>query len=47
MFARRMAATTVEVASSHLAMVSHPEEVVELIEAAVSSVLQPVATSPG
>ena len=34
MFARRMGARTVEVASGHLAMVSHPNEVVELIEAA-------------
>ena len=35
MFARRMGAETVEVASSHVAMVSHPDAVVELIEAAV------------
>jgi pimeloyl-ACP methyl ester carboxylesterase len=35
MFAERMGATTVEVASSHLAMVSHPQDVVSLIEAAV------------
>jgi pimeloyl-ACP methyl ester carboxylesterase len=34
MFAQRMEATTVEVPSSHLAMVSHPVEVTELIEAA-------------
>jgi pimeloyl-ACP methyl ester carboxylesterase len=34
MFAQRMGATTVEVASGHLAMVSHPDEVVELIKAA-------------
>ena len=34
MFARRMGAETVEVPSSHLAMVSHPAEVVQLIEAA-------------
>ena len=34
MFAERMGATTVEVASSHLAMVSHPKAVVELIETA-------------
>ncbi len=34
MFANRMGAETVEVASSHVAMVSHPEAVVELIEAA-------------
>jgi len=36
MFAKRMGADTVEVASSHLAMVSHSDEVVELIEAAAS-----------
>jgi pimeloyl-ACP methyl ester carboxylesterase len=35
MFAQRMDATTVEVASGHLAMVSHPQDVVSLIEAAV------------
>jgi pimeloyl-ACP methyl ester carboxylesterase len=34
MFAKRMGAATVEVASSHVAMVSHPGAVVELIEAA-------------
>jgi pimeloyl-ACP methyl ester carboxylesterase len=34
MFAQRMEATTVEVPSGHLAMVSHPDEVVRLIEAA-------------
>jgi pimeloyl-ACP methyl ester carboxylesterase len=34
MFAKRMGAVTVEVASSHVAMVSHPDAVVELIEAA-------------
>ena len=36
MFAQRMGATTVEVPSSHLAMVSHPDEVVELISAAAA-----------
>ena len=36
MFATRMGADTVEVASSHLAMVSHPDEVVKVIEAAAS-----------
>jgi pimeloyl-ACP methyl ester carboxylesterase len=36
MFANRMGAHTVEVASGHLAMVSHPDEVVKLIEAAAS-----------
>jgi pimeloyl-ACP methyl ester carboxylesterase len=34
MFAKRMGAETVEVASSHVAMVSHPGAVVELVEAA-------------
>lgn len=34
MFAERMGATTVEVPSSHLAMVSHPDDVVKLIKAA-------------
>jgi pimeloyl-ACP methyl ester carboxylesterase len=37
MFARRMGAETVEVASSHVAMVSHPEAVVALIEAAAAA----------
>jgi len=35
-FAQRMGATTVEVPSGHLAMVTHPDTVVELIEAAAS-----------
>jgi pimeloyl-ACP methyl ester carboxylesterase len=38
MFAQRMGATTVEVASSHVAMVSHPGEVVRLIRAAAQTV---------
>jgi pimeloyl-ACP methyl ester carboxylesterase len=37
-FAKRMGATTVEVASSHVAMVSHPDEVVDLIKAAAQTV---------
>ena len=37
MFAQRMGATTVEVPSGHVAMVSHPEEVVRLIEAAADA----------
>jgi pimeloyl-ACP methyl ester carboxylesterase len=37
MFAQRMGATTVEVASSHVAMVSHPDEVVSLIHAAAQA----------
>jgi pimeloyl-ACP methyl ester carboxylesterase len=37
MFAHRMGATTIEVHSSHLAMVSHSAEVVRLIEAAANA----------
>jgi pimeloyl-ACP methyl ester carboxylesterase len=36
-FAQRMGATTVEVPSSHVAMVSHPDAVVELIEQAAEA----------
>ena len=36
-FAGRMGATTIEVPSSHVAMVSHPKEVVELIESALAA----------
>jgi pimeloyl-ACP methyl ester carboxylesterase len=43
MFATRMGATSVEVPSGHLAMVSHPVEVVELIETAAEAAL--VATA--
>jgi pimeloyl-ACP methyl ester carboxylesterase len=39
LFASRMGATTVEVASSHVAMISHADEVVRLTEAAASSLL--------
>lgn len=38
LFAGRMGATTVEIASSHVPMVSHPDEVVSLIESAVAAV---------
>jgi len=38
MFASRMGATTVEIPSSHVAMVSHPDEVAELIEKAAAAV---------
>jgi pimeloyl-ACP methyl ester carboxylesterase len=38
MFAQRMGAETVEVASSHVAMVSHPDAVSELIETAAKTV---------
>lgn len=41
-FAKRMGAKTAEIASSHVAMVSHPQDAVKIIEAAVSAV--PVAT---
>jgi pimeloyl-ACP methyl ester carboxylesterase len=37
-FAERMGATTVEVAAGHLAMVSHPDDVVQLIETAARAV---------
>jgi pimeloyl-ACP methyl ester carboxylesterase len=37
-FAERMGATTVEVPSSHVAMVSHPQEVSDLIEKAAETV---------
>jgi pimeloyl-ACP methyl ester carboxylesterase len=37
MFASRMGATTIEVPSSHVAMVSHPQEVTDLIKAAVET----------
>lgn len=41
MFAQRMGANTIEVPSSHLAMVSHPAEVVRLIEVAANAVAVP------
>jgi len=37
-FATRMGATTVEAPSSHVAMVSHPQDVAELIEKAAEHV---------
>jgi pimeloyl-ACP methyl ester carboxylesterase len=37
LFAKRMGATTVEVASSHVAMVSHPDDVVKLIGTAAAA----------
>lgn len=37
MFAKRMGATTIEVPSSHVAMVSHPKEVISLIETAIEA----------
>lgn len=41
-FAKRVGATTTEVATSHVAMVSQPDEVVSLIETAVKGAV-PVA----
>jgi pimeloyl-ACP methyl ester carboxylesterase len=38
LFASRMGATTVEVPSGHVAMISHPQEVADLIEKAAESV---------
>jgi pimeloyl-ACP methyl ester carboxylesterase len=37
-FAQRMGAVAVEVSSSHVAMVSHPDEVVDLIETALKGI---------
>jgi len=37
-FAKRMGATTIEVPSSHVAMVSHPSDVAELIKTAAEAV---------
>ena len=45
MFANRMGATTVEVRSGHLAMVSHPDAVVELTETAAEAALAVNAVS--
>ena len=44
MFASRMGATTVEVPSSHVAMVSHPMDVANLIETAAETVPSPQTT---
>ena len=38
MFASRMGATTVEIPSSHVAMVSHAAEVADLVEKAAEAV---------
>jgi pimeloyl-ACP methyl ester carboxylesterase len=46
LFAKRMGATVVEVNSNHLPMVSHPAEVVDLIESAAEKIQQAVAVSP-
>jgi pimeloyl-ACP methyl ester carboxylesterase len=45
LFASRMGATTVEIGSSHVAMVSHPSDVAELIETAAKAVT--AASQPG
>jgi pimeloyl-ACP methyl ester carboxylesterase len=37
-FAARMGATTVEIPSSHVPMVSHPDDVAQLIETAAEAV---------
>ena len=39
LFAKRMGATTVEVLSSHVAMVSHPDDVIKLTETAVEALV--------
>ena len=41
-FARRMDAVTVEIPSSHVAMVSHPDEVAQFIETAAPEVPAPI-----
>jgi pimeloyl-ACP methyl ester carboxylesterase len=41
-FAERMGATTVEVPAGHLAMISHPDEVAQLIEKAAETAAAPV-----
>ena len=46
LFAKRMGATVAEVNSNHLPMVSHPAEVVDLIESAAETIQQPDAVSP-
>jgi pimeloyl-ACP methyl ester carboxylesterase len=43
-FAARMGATTVEIPSSHVPMVSHPNEVADLIEKAANAVGVPATT---
>jgi hypothetical protein len=37
-FVSRMGATTIEVSTNHVAMVSHPDDVVQLIETAAETV---------
>jgi pimeloyl-ACP methyl ester carboxylesterase len=38
LFAKRMGATTVEISSNHVAMVSHPDDVLQLIKTAIQAV---------
>jgi len=45
LFASRMGATTIEVSSSHLAMVSHPDEVTQLIRTAAETYATTAAAS--
>jgi hypothetical protein len=42
MFASRMGATTVEIPSSHVAMVSHPADVADLVEKAADPAMTAV-----
>ena len=44
MFAERMGATTLEIPSGHLAMISHPAEVANLIETAAKAVPVPITS---
>jgi len=41
LFAKRMGATTVEISSNHVAMVSHPDDVLKLIKTAIQVVQVP------
>jgi pimeloyl-ACP methyl ester carboxylesterase len=45
-FAARMGATTIEIPSSHLPMISHPTEVADLIKTAANVVTGQLQTSP-
>jgi pimeloyl-ACP methyl ester carboxylesterase len=46
LFAQRMGATTVEVESSHVPMVSHPDMVADFIEQAAQTILTSTAEAP-
>jgi len=41
LFAKRMGATSVEVPTNHVAMVSHPKDLVQLIQAAAQAAVTP------